>query len=100
MDDVKTGRDLILYILENRLEDKPINDVCCLKNFISVKKAAVRYNVGEETIKTWFALGVLGGIQIGDTIYISPTKNEAVRKMNLPTASQQRDAFMKRNCKL
>lgn len=99
MDDVKTCRDLILYILENKLEDKSINEIYCLKNFITVKRAAVKYNVGEETIKTWFALGILGGIQIGNTLYISPIKNDAVAQLKTPTAEQTYDAFMMRNSK-
>lgn len=100
MDGVMTGRDLILYILENKLEDKPINDICCLRNFITVKQAAARYNVGEETVKTWFAMGVIGGIQMGNAIYISPVKNDIVKKLNVPTQSQANEAFIRRNLKL
>lgn len=59
-----TGRDLIIYILENNLENEK------LSWFISVEEAAVKFNVGVETIKLWYALGFISGIKIGDTIYI------------------------------
>lgn len=59
-----TGRDLIIYILENNLENEK------LSWFISVEEAAVKFNVGVETIKLWYALGFISGIKIGDAIYI------------------------------
>lgn len=100
MKDIITGRDLILYILKNKLEDKPINDVCCLKRFISAQAAAALYNVGEETVKTWFAMGKLSGIQIGNAIYIYPSPAEYVKNLTIPTPQQANEAFMRRNCKL
>lgn len=95
-----TGRDLILYILQNKLEDKPVNEICCLKNFMTVDQAAAKYNVGPESIKVWFATGVISGIQIGETIYISPDNDNVVNVLNSPSATQAYDAFMRRNMKL
>lgn len=100
MDEVMTGRDLVLYILQNKLEDKPINDIWCLKSFLTANDAAARYNVGEETIKVWFATGALSGIQIGKSIYIAPIDNESIKKLDPPTPMRAHDAFMRRNCKL
>lgn len=101
MDEVMTGRDLILYILKHKLEDKPINDLWCLKDFITTSEAAVKYDVGEETIKVWFAQGVLGGIQMGNTIYIAPVDINALKhRMNPPTPIRAHDAFMRRNQRL
>ena len=59
-----TGRELIIYILENRLEDKKISW------FMTVEEAAVKFKVGVETVKVWYSLGFISGITIGDTIYI------------------------------
>ena len=95
-----TGRDLILYILENKLEDKPVNEVCCLKNFMTVEQAAAKYNVGVESVKVWFAMGALSGIQIGDTIYISPDNDGVVNVLNSPSTNQAYEAFMRRNHRL
>ena len=100
MDDVMTGRDLILYILEHKLEDKPINEIGCFSYFITAKQAAAMWNVGEETVKTWFAMGKLSGIQFGKTIYINPSSSEYVKSLSIPTAAQANEAFMRRNCKL
>ena len=59
-----TGRDLIVYILENRLEDE------VLSWFMTVEEAAIKFNVGVETVKLWYKLGFVSGITIGDNIYI------------------------------
>ena len=67
-----TGRDLILYILENRLEDKPITELCCMKNLVTIDQAAAKLKVGEETVKVWFVMGLLDGMKIGETIFVSP----------------------------
>lgn len=99
MSDVITGRDLVMYILKNKLEDKPINDIWCLKSFITAKQAAVRYNVGEETIKAWFAMGRLNGIQIGKTIYVTPVTTEYIKGLTIPTVQQAHSAFVNRNQK-
>lgn len=68
-----TGRELIMYILANGLEDEPMYvDKESLK-FLSVEEAAVKFGVGNATIKAWFQLGVIEGYKLGDKIYIAPT---------------------------
>ena len=66
------GRDLIIYILENHLEDEPICIDDRFLNLMSEGEAAVKFNVGVATIRTWYACGVLDGIRIGKEIYIFP----------------------------
>lgn len=65
-----TGRDLIVYILENKLEDAPVFKDGKLLGFMTVEEAAVKYEVGVATVKLWFRLGMLRGIVIGEEIYI------------------------------
>jgi hypothetical protein len=65
-----TGRDLIVYILENKLEDAPVFKDGKLLGFMNVEEAAVKYEVGIATVKLWFRLGMLRGIVIGEEIYI------------------------------
>lgn len=65
-----TGRDLILYILENKLEDEPVFEDGRLLGFLNVDQSAIKFEVGTATIKLWYALGVVGGIKIGEEIYI------------------------------
>lgn len=65
-----TGRELIMYILQNNLEDKPVLEDGKFVGFLTVEEVAVKFNVGPATIKTWIALGLLEGMSIGNTIYI------------------------------
>lgn len=68
-----TGRDLILYILKNELENEEIFDENGLfKLGMSVKDAAVALEVGTETVKAWYKLGYLKGVKINDNLYIFP----------------------------
>lgn len=50
-----TGKDIILYILENDLTDKEFNSISELEfissNFIELKKAATMMNIGIESMK-------------------------------------------------
>lgn len=64
------GRDLIIYILENHLEDKPVFDNGRPIGYMSIKEAAVKFDVGLETIKIWYELGVISGIVVNDVLYI------------------------------
>ena len=79
-----TGRDLIVYILQNHLEDKPIFIDECFMNMLTEVQAAAKFNVGVETIRVWFSFGALDGIKVGDTIFISPnTKSPMERQKPL-----------------
>lgn len=67
-----TGRDLIIYILEHNLEDKPVvgkNGI--IGSFLlTVDQAAMRLNVGNSTIRTLCGLGKLKSIVSGSALYI------------------------------
>lgn len=67
-----TGKELILHILQNNLEDEQISFENGFLDFITVNEAAVKYDVGPETVKIWFTLGIIDGIRIGETVYILP----------------------------
>ena len=71
-----TGRDLIIYILQNNLEDKPVNLGAGFLNMLSVEEAAMKMKVGVETIKLWFALKMIDGIMIGEELYILPNEKD------------------------
>lgn len=66
-----TGRELILYILSNGLEDKPIFENNKFIGYITAGEAAAKMNVGVPTVCVWLSQGKLDGVQIGDTIYIA-----------------------------
>ena len=65
-----TGRELIIYILENNLEDVPIIDDGKFVGFMTVEEAAVKFDVGIETVKVWVKIGLLKSISFGGNIYI------------------------------
>ena len=65
-----TGRDLIVYILENKLEDRPVFDNGALLGFVSVAEAAERCDVGNSTDSVWISQGLIYGIKINDEIYV------------------------------
>lgn len=65
-----TGRELIIYILSNGLEDEPIYEDGKILGFITATEAAEKFNVGLATIKVWINEGTLDGIRIGEELYI------------------------------
>lgn len=67
-----TGRDLIIYILENHLENEPVFLDKGFLNLLSEEDAAVKLNVGQATIKAWLELGMIKGVKVGESIYILP----------------------------
>lgn len=64
-----TGKDLIIYILENNLENEIVIKDGVFLWFMTEEEAAVKFNVGVSTIKAWYACGMLSGTKIGDRIY-------------------------------
>ena len=65
-----TGRELIVYILENGLEDDPVFEDGRFIGYISANEAAQKFDVGVATIWVWVAQGKLNGALIGGTMYI------------------------------
>ena len=65
-----TGRDLIIYILENNLEDKLVFDDGKFIGFITVGEAAAKMNVGDATIYALINLGVFDCIAVGGKVFI------------------------------
>ena len=64
------GRELILYILENNLENEPIFKDGKFLGFLSIEEFAEKWDVGVETVRAWFDLGYVNGIAIYDELYI------------------------------
>lgn len=73
-----TGRDLILYILANGLEDKPVYEDGRLLGFMTLDEAAVKFEVGTATVRVWINEGMLYGIKIGEEIYIPADSEKPV----------------------
>ena len=65
-----TGRELIIYILQNHLEDEPIFKDGQLLGFMTEIEAAIKFDVGVSTINVWYQLKQIPGFVIGDQLYI------------------------------
>lgn len=64
------GRQLIIFILANHLENEDIKCGPLLENYISEQDAAVQLKVGVATIRTMFDMGMLRGVKIENDVYI------------------------------
>ena len=66
-----TGRELIMYILENHLEDEPVFQNGTFVGYMSDKKFAEMCGFGTATIHAWIAMGyIVDTVTIGDQLYI------------------------------
>lgn len=66
-----TGREFILYILTNNLENEQLFDENGkFIGFMTVEEAAAKFNVGTGTINAWTYLGRLPYVLISGTFYI------------------------------
>lgn len=65
-----TGRDLIIYILENNLLDDPVFNDGKILGFMTIDEAAVKFGYGIETIKAWIQLNWVSCLIIDNTILI------------------------------
>lgn len=64
-----TGRDLIVYILKNDLEDTDIFKNGKIYGFLTIKEAAAKLGVGTATILVWYALDEIEGFYAGGELY-------------------------------
>ena len=68
-----TGKELILYILQNNLEDRPVFQNGRFLDYLTVSEAAEKFDVGTATIRVWLELNTIEGVKIGDQVFISAT---------------------------
>lgn len=65
-----TGRELIIYILKNNLEDKELFDSDLSPLFMTAEKAATEWNCGTATVKAMVEIGKVKGIKIVNDYFI------------------------------
>jgi hypothetical protein len=75
-----TGRDLILFILENKLENELVVKDGIFIWLMDEEEAAVKFGVGVSTIKTWYTLNKLDGFKIKDRLYFLRTVKDPREK--------------------
>lgn len=66
-----TGKDLIIYILENNLENESVFKNGTFVGFLPISEVAVRLDVGIATIYAWIDQGKIDYIQIGSRYFIA-----------------------------
>lgn len=65
-----TGRDLIIYILTNHLEDELVFKDGKFIGFVTAGEAAEKMDVGLATILAWIGQERLNCVVVGDTVFI------------------------------
>lgn len=69
-----TGRELIVYILTNGLEDRDVFENGKFVGFVTAEEAAAKKQVGVATIHAWMELGFMSGVTVKPGIYIPADK--------------------------
>lgn len=65
-----TGRELIVYILQNHLEDEPVFKDGKFIGFVTPEDVAVQSGVGPATVCAWIHQGRLPSEAVREGIYI------------------------------
>ena len=67
-----TGKDLIIYILQNNLVDKEVfcDDMSKSLLFMSEQEAAVKWGTGIATVEALIKLGTIKAFKFNDSYFI------------------------------
>lgn len=65
-----TGRDLIMYILEYKLEDEPIFQNGKMLGFKTVEEVAEELEIGTATVRVWVRLDMIEHVIFENVILI------------------------------
>lgn len=64
-----TGKELIMYILQNNLENTIVLEDGFFTGFMTEEETAVKFNVGVETVRAWYVCKMAKATKIGDSLY-------------------------------
>lgn len=64
------GREIIMYILANKLENERLSSDVFTKKLMTQEEAAVHFNVGTAAVKTAYRAGLLKGFESNGKLYI------------------------------
>ena len=65
-----TGRDLIVYILANGLENEPVVKNGRIIGFLTVGEIAEKMDVGLATVHAWINQNRIPSVTVSESIYI------------------------------
>lgn len=77
-----TGRDLIIYIMKNNLEDEQVFQNGSFIGFITMDEAATTLNVGVGTVYAWMVMGQLDYVRIGEEYLVSASSKLIAESSN------------------
>ena len=77
-----TGRELIIHILSNKLEEEQIFTNGKFLGFLTQEEAAEKLDVGIATVRAWADLGRIPSICIYEQLYI-PANVTIVSKLDI-----------------
>lgn len=84
-----TGKELILYILQNNLENTIVLEDGFFVGFLTEEEAAVKFGVGTAQIRAWYHCKMLKGTQIGDSLYFRKDVADPRITIKMETGSEQ-----------
>lgn len=64
-----TGRELIVFILQNNLENETVLKDDFFIGFMNEEETAAKFKVGPSTVRAWYERGMLSGVKNGDSIF-------------------------------
>ena len=65
-----TYGDLIVYIIQNNLVNEEVFQNGKLAGFMSIPEAAVKFGVGESTVRAWIYMGTINCIKLNGLVLI------------------------------
>lgn len=78
-----TGKELIIYILENNLENELIFDNGVFLGGMTVEETATKLKTGPATVKAWSSLGYLDSYVMNGIMYILPNNKYIALSCNI-----------------
>ncbi len=78
-----TGRELIIYILKNNLEDEDLLNDGFSELFMTPEEAAVKWKCGPATVKAFIDLKKVKGIRFNNTYYVLTYQENPLGKEKL-----------------
>lgn len=84
-----TGKELILYILQNNLEDTVVLENGLFTGFMTEEDAAIKFDVGVATVRAWYQCRMLDGTKIGDSLFFRKDVADPRKTIKMETGYAQ-----------
>ena len=89
-----TGRELMMFILENNLENENIFSENILSSIcMSASEAAIKFDTGISTINTWIKTGMIPSLTIDGITYVY--KNAVDPRLSIKSEGKKKKKLQK-----